>query len=291
MTRLDAYRALMRTDKPIGTWLLAWPTFWALLIAANGDPSIRLVVIFAVGVFLMRSAGCVINDLADRNIDGHVDRTKNRPLATGQVTTFEATLLFISLILLAFLLVLTLNKLTIMLAVIALAVAVLYPFTKRWTHGPQFVLGIAFSMPVPMAFAAATDSLPLICWVLFVANLAWTVAYDTEYAMVDRADDLTLGVKSTAVIAGKYDILFIISFQIVTLLLLGWVGSCIQASFFYWLSLAAMAALFIWQWWLLRHREPQQCFTAFQHNHYAGMVIALGLALHYWLPIPFGVSV
>lgn len=291
MTRFEAYRALMRTDKPIGTWLLAWPTFWALLIAANGDPSIRLVVIFAAGVFLMRSAGCVINDFADRHIDGHVSRTKNRPLATGKVTATEAILLFFVLVTLAFLLVLTLNRLTLILSFVALGVAVLYPFTKRWTHGPQFVLGVAFSMAIPMAFAAATNSLPFICWVLFAANIAWTVAYDTEYAMVDRADDLAAGIKSTAVITGRFDVLFIAGFQLIAVALLAWVGHFINATIFYWVGLAAMAVMFIWQWLLIRKRDPKQCFIAFQQNHYAGMVFAIGLALHYWLPMPFGASV
>jgi len=291
MTKFEAYRALMRTDKPIGTWLLAWPTFWALLIAANGDPSIRLVVIFAAGVFLMRSAGCVINDFADRHIDGYVSRTKGRPLTTGAVSATEAILLFVGLVVLAFLLVLTLNKLTIILSFVALAIAILYPFTKRWTHGPQFVLGVAFSMAIPMAFAAATNTLPLVCWVLFVANIAWTVAYDTEYAMVDRPDDLAAGIKSTAVITGRFDIFFIAAFQLLTLTLLGWIGYIISATIFYWVGLVIMAGMFIWQWALIRKREPKQCFVAFQQNHYAGMAFAIGLALHYWLPIPLGASV
>ncbi|RUO42717.1 4-hydroxybenzoate octaprenyltransferase [Aliidiomarina taiwanensis] len=291
MTRFAAYRALMRTDKPIGTWLLAWPTFWALLIAGNGDPSVRLVVIFAVGVFLMRSAGCVINDFADRKVDGHVSRTKERPLATGKVTSTEALVLFFALIALAFLLVLMLNQLTLVLSFVAVAVAILYPFTKRWTHGPQFVLGFAFSMAIPMAFAATSQSLPLVCWLLFAANLAWTVAYDTEYAMVDREDDLAIGIKSTAVLTGRFDVLFIAGFQVVAVALLAWVGRLIDATPFYWAGLIVMAGMFVWQWQLIRKREPSKCFVAFQQNHYAGMVFAFGLALHYWLPIPFGASV
>lgn len=291
MNRLDAYRALMRMDKPIGTWLLAWPTFWALLVAANGDPSIRLVVIFALGVFLMRSAGCVINDFADRHIDGKVRRTKNRPLATGAVTATEALLLFLVLITLAFMLVLTLNTLTIILAFIAAGLAVLYPFTKRWTHGPQFILGAAFSMAIPMAFAAATGSLPFIAWLLFAANLAWTVAYDTEYAMVDREDDLAAGIKSTAVLTGRWDIPFIAVLQLATLGLLTWVGFRIDGTPFFWIGLLVMAGLFVWQLILIREREPDACFLAFRQNHYAGMAFAFGLALHYWLPVPLGVSV
>lgn len=291
MNRLDAYRALMRMDKPIGTWLLAWPTFWALLIAANGDPSVRLVVIFAAGVFLMRSAGCVINDFADRHIDGQVERTQDRPLAKKAVSSFEALVLFAILIFLALLLVLTLNKLTIILAFIAAALAILYPFTKRWTHGPQFILGAAFSMAIPMAFAAATNSLPLICWVLFVANLFWTVAYDTEYAMVDREDDLKAGIKSTAVLTGKWDIPFIALLQILAVCLLTYVGYMMQATYAYWGGLAGMLVLFVWQLILIRNRDTDACFLAFRQNHYAGMIFAIGLALHYWLPIPFGASV
>ncbi|MCC5855210.1 MAG: 4-hydroxybenzoate octaprenyltransferase [Idiomarina sp.] len=290
MNRLDAYRALMRVDKPIGIWLLAWPTFWALLIAAHGDPSIRLVVIFAAGVFLMRSAGCVINDFADRNIDAHVRRTRERPLAAGHVTSAEALVLFAVLIFLAFLLVLTLNPLTILLACIAAGLAILYPFAKRFTHGPQFVLGAAFSMAIPMAFAAATNSLPWVCWVLFVANIMWTVAYDTEYAMVDRADDAKIGVKSTALWFGRYDVTLIALLQLVTVLLLAYLGWLIEGTVFYWLGLAGMTALFAWQIILIRNRDEDACFLAFRQNHYAGMIFAIGLALHYWLPAPFGVS-
>ncbi|TRW49010.1 4-hydroxybenzoate octaprenyltransferase [Aliidiomarina halalkaliphila] len=288
MTRFDHYRALMRMDKPIGTWLLAWPTFWALLIAGNGDPSVRLVAIFAVGVFLMRSAGCVINDYADRKLDGHVERTRNRPLATGAVTPTEALILFAVLVILAFMLVLTLNTLTILLSFVAAGLAIAYPFTKRFTHLPQFVLGAAFSMAIPMAFAAESNSLPLICWILFAANVLWTVAYDTEYAMVDRADDLRVGIKSTAILFGQYDILVIGALQAATIFLLGIVGWMIDATWIFWLALITMALFFIWQLWLIRDRSPQECFLAFRQNHYAGMLIAIGLALHYWLPIPFG---
>ncbi|RUO35647.1 4-hydroxybenzoate octaprenyltransferase [Aliidiomarina sanyensis] len=288
MTRFDHYRALMRMDKPIGTWLLAWPTFWALLIAGNGDPSVRLVAIFAAGVFLMRSAGCVINDFADRKLDGHVARTKDRPLASGKVTSSEALILFAVLIILAFMLVLTLNTLTILLSFVAAALAIAYPFSKRVTHLPQFVLGAAFSMAIPMAFAAQTNSLPLICWILFVANVLWTVAYDTEYAMVDRADDLKAGIKSTAILFGQYDILVVGGLQAATIFLLGVVGWMIDATWLFWLALITMAAFFVWQLWLIRDREPSACFLAFRQNHYAGMIVCIGLALHYWLPIPFG---
>lgn len=284
MTRYDHYRALMRMDKPIGTWLLAWPTFWALLIAGGGDPSVRLVAIFAAGVFLMRSAGCVINDFADRHFDGQVERTKDRPLATGAVTAAEALALFAVLVLLAFALVLTLNPLTIALSFVAVALAIAYPFTKRFTHLPQFVLGAAFSMAIPMAFAAEANTLPLVCWLLFVANTLWTVAYDTQYAMVDRDDDVKTGIKSTAVLFGRYDVLMIALLQAGTLALLASVGWLINGRLVFWLALAIMAGFFLWQLWHIRHRERAACFRAFRQNHYAGMVVAIGLALHFWLP-------
>lgn len=290
MTRFDHYRALMRMDKPIGIWLLAWPTFWALLIAGAGDPSVRLVAVFAAGVFLMRSAGCVINDFADRNYDGHVERTRNRPLATGAVTATEALILFAILVILAFMLVLTLNTLTILLSFVAVALAIAYPFTKRITHLPQFVLGAAFSMAIPMAFAAESNQLPLVCWVLFVANTLWTVAYDTQYAMVDRDDDLRTGIKSTAVLFGKYDLAIIGLLQAATILLLALVGWLIQATFLFWVALIVMAGFFAWQLWHIRDRDRDACFRAFRQNHYAGMVIAIGLALHFWLPMPFGIA-
>ncbi|MCH8492912.1 MAG: 4-hydroxybenzoate octaprenyltransferase [Idiomarina sp.] len=290
MTRFDHYRALMRMDKPIGTWLLAWPTFWALLIAGAGDPSVRLVAVFAAGVFLMRSAGCVINDFADRHYDGHVERTRNRPLATGAVTATEALILFAILVILAFMLVLTLNTLTILLSFVAVALAIAYPFTKRITHLPQFVLGAAFSMAIPMAFAAESNQLPFVCWVLFVANTLWTVAYDTQYAMVDRDDDLRTGIKSTAVLFGKYDLAIIGLLQAATILLLALVGWLIQATFLFWVALIVMAGFFAWQLWHIRDRDRDACFRAFRQNHYAGMVIAIGLALHFWLPMPFGIA-
>ncbi|MFU8785104.1 4-hydroxybenzoate octaprenyltransferase [Aliidiomarina sp.] len=290
MTRFDHYRALMRMDKPIGTWLLAWPTFWALLIAGAGDPSVRLVAVFAAGVFLMRSAGCVINDFADRHYDGHVERTRNRPLATGAVTATEALILFAILVILAFMLVLTLNTLTILLSFVAVALAIAYPFTKRITHLPQFVLGAAFSMAIPMAFAAESNQLPFVCWVLFVANTLWTVAYDTQYAMVDRDDDLRTGIKSTAVLFGKYDLAIIGLLQGATILLLALVGWLIQATFLFWVALIVMAGFFAWQLWHIRYRDRDACFRAFRQNHYAGMMIAIGLALHFWLPMPFGIA-
>ncbi|MCL5255209.1 MAG: 4-hydroxybenzoate octaprenyltransferase [Gammaproteobacteria bacterium] len=290
MSRYDAYRALMRMDKPIGTWLLLWPTFWALLIAGSGDPSVRLVAVFAAGVFLMRSAGCVINDFADRKLDGHVSRTLDRPLATGAVTAAEALVLFFVLVSLAFILVLTLNTLTILLSFVAVALAIIYPFAKRFTHLPQVFLGAAFSMAIPMAFAAQAWSLPLVCWLLFAANLAWTVAYDTEYAMVDREDDLRVGIKSTAILFGKYDVALIGLLQLATLGLLALVGWLINGALVYWLALLAAAGLFGWQLFMIRHRQTDASFRAFRQNHYVGMIITIGIALHYWLPAPLGLA-
>lgn len=284
MSRLRHYRALMRLDRPIGTWLLAWPTFWALLVAGAGDPSIRLVAIFAAGVFLMRAAGCVINDFADRHLDGQVSRTRERPLATGQVSSAEALLLFGGLVLLAFLLVLTLNMLTIALSVVALALAAFYPFAKRFTHLPQLFLGAAFSMPIPMAFAAIEYHVPLIAWVLFAVNFVWTVAYDTEYAMADRPDDLRVGIKSTAILFGKYDLAAIAGLQVLTVLLLALAGWMFSAAPYYWIALVIAAAMFVWQLWMISGREPDQCMRAFRQNHYVGMVITIGIALHFWLP-------
>lgn len=284
MSRLRHYRALMRMDKPIGTWLLAWPTFWALLVAGAGDPSIRIVAIFAAGVFLMRSAGCVINDFADRKVDSHVRRTHDRPLASGKVTSAEALMLFAGLVLLAFLLVLTLNWLTVGLSVIALALAAFYPFAKRFTHMPQLVLGAAFSMAIPMAFAAIEYRVPPIAWVLFCANVAWTIAYDTQYAIADREDDLKIGIKSTAILFGRYDLLAIAGLQVLTLILLSFAGWMISAAPYYWICLLIAALMFIWQGWKSSGREADECLVAFRQNHYVGMVIAIGFALHFWLP-------
>lgn len=284
MSRLYHYHKLMRMDKPVGTWLLAWPTFWALLVAGAGDPSLRLVAIFAAGVFLMRSAGCVINDFADRNIDGKVKRTQDRPLATGAVTSAEALLLFGGLVLLAFLLVLTLNTLTIGLSVIAVILAGFYPFAKRFTYLPQLFLGAAFSMAIPMAFAAVEGRLPLIAWVLFAANLLWTVAYDTQYAMADREDDLRAGIKSSAILFARFDILAIALLQLLTLSLLALAGWMLHAAPYYWIALAVAAAMFAWQLWMISGRQADQCLRAFKQNHYVGMTVAVGLALHFWLP-------
>ncbi|MBV7298682.1 4-hydroxybenzoate octaprenyltransferase [Enterovibrio paralichthyis] len=274
-----AFWQLTRMDRPIGSLLLLWPTLWALFLAADGWPSLNVLVVFVLGVVMMRAAGCVINDFADRNFDGHVKRTKARPLPSGLVTAKEALALFGLLILGAFLLVLTLDPLTIKLSVVAVLLASVYPFMKRYTHMPQLVLGMAFSWAIPMAYAAQSGELPPVAWMLFLANVAWTVAYDTLYAMVDRDDDLKIGIKSSAILFGRYDKIAVGLLQLVTLLLLTLVGYLSQlATVYYWFLLAA-SALFVYQQWLARQRERDACFKAFLNNNYVGMLIFIGFAL------------
>lgn len=274
-----AYTQLMRLDKPIGTLLLLWPTLWALFSAQGGIPDWNILLIFVLGVVLMRSAGCVINDYADRHIDGSVKRTAQRPLATGRVTEKEAKILFASLIAAAFFLVLNLNTYTIGLSFIAVLLAMIYPFMKRYTHLPQFVLGIAFGWSIPMAFGAVQQALPLECWLLFFANLAWTVAYDTQYAMVDRDDDLRIGVKSTAILFAQFDNKIIALLQSITLILLTIFGKVSQFPTIYYVALALSATLFIYQCKLTRKRERDACFRAFLNNHYVGMGIFFAIFL------------
>lgn len=274
-----AYAQLMRLDKPIGTLLLLWPTLWALFTAQHGFPPISILVIFVLGVVLMRSAGCVINDYADRHIDGSVKRTANRPLATGRVSEKEAKILFFSLIITAFFLVLNLNAYTIVLSVIAVLLATVYPFMKRYTHLPQFVLGMAFGWSIPMAFGAIQEALPLECWLLFFANLAWTVAYDTQYAMVDRDDDLRIGVKSTAILFAQFDNKIIALLQFITLILLAFFGNLKAFGTIYYITLALTATLFIYQCKMTRSRDRDACFKAFLNNHYVGMGIFFAIFL------------
>ncbi|WP_100644083.1 4-hydroxybenzoate octaprenyltransferase [Alteromonas facilis] len=280
--QLHAYWQLMRADKPIGIYLLLWPTFWSVLIAAEGFPSWQIVTIFTLGVILMRSAGCVINDIADRKVDGSVKRTAQRPLASGRVTLREAQILFLLLIVLSFVLVLFLNTSTILLSFIGLLLASAYPFMKRYTHLPQVVLGAAFSWSIPMAAMAILEHLPLWVWGLYLANLLWTVAYDTEYAMVDRDDDILIGVKSTAILFGLYDRAIIAMLQVLTLAILCWVGISLSMTWPFYLSLVLAAGLFVHQQVMIRHRQRDPCFHAFLQNHWVGMVIGLGVALHYW---------
>ncbi|KAB7664213.1 4-hydroxybenzoate octaprenyltransferase [Plesiomonas shigelloides] len=281
--KLSAYWRLMRMDRPIGTLLLLWPTLWALWLAAQGQPNWPVLLVFVLGVVVMRAAGCVINDYADRHFDGHVKRTANRPLPSGDVRPSEARWLFVALVALAFVLVLTLNSLTIVLSLVALALAAVYPFMKRFTHLPQLVLGVAFGWSIPMAFAAQMNLLPLSCWLLLLANICWTVAYDTQYAMVDRDDDLRIGIKSTAILFGRFDKLIIGLLQLVTLLLLVLVGVLSQLGSLYYWSLLACAALFVYQQQLLKERERDACFQAFLNNNYVGMVLFCGIASSYLL--------
>lgn len=266
-----AYAQLVRFDKPIGTLLLLHPTLWALFIAADGMPPLSILLIFTLGVIVMRAAGCVINDYADREIDKHVKRTSQRPLATGRVTITEAKIIFVILLLFAFMLNLMLNRYTFLLSFVAVFLAVIYPFMKRFTHLPQVVLGVAFGWSIPMAFGAVSEALPLECWLLFFANLAWTVAYDTQYAMVDRDDDLRIGVKSTAILFAQYDNKIIALLQLITLILLTLVGIVQEYNIGYFIVLALSATLFIYQCWLTRKRERSDCFNAFLNNHYVGL--------------------
>lgn len=280
VSKWQAYSRLMRIDKPIGTLLLMWPTLWALWLAGMAVPPLPVLIVFVLGVIVMRAAGCVINDYADRKVDGHVKRTAGRPLASGAVSEKEAKLLFAALGLLAFMLVLTMNRMTILLSFGGLALAWVYPFMKRYTHLPQVVLGAAFGWAIPMGWAAVSESLPLVCWLVFFANICWTVAYDTQYAMVDRDDDLKIGVKSTAILFGRFDKLIIGLLQLATLGLMALVGSMLNLNrAFYW-SLLAAGALFVYQQSLIARRERDACFQAFLNNNYVGLVLFAGVLLN-----------
>ncbi|MCB1700281.1 MAG: 4-hydroxybenzoate octaprenyltransferase [Pseudomonadales bacterium] len=281
ISKSSAVLQLIRFDKPIGTLLLLWPTLWALWIAAGGVPDYDLLAIFVAGTFLTRSAGCIINDFADRRVDGAVKRTSGRPLVTGAISEREALSLFIVLMLLAFTLVLLTNTLTIELSVVAVLLASTYPFMKRYTHLPQIVLGLAFSWGIPMAFAAQRSELPTALWLIFLGNLWWIVAYDTMYAMVDRDDDIRAGVKSTAILFGSHDRLAIATLQALCLLCLYLAGQAFALGPWFYLSLAAAAALFCYHQYLIRNREREACFRAFLHNNWVGMAIFVGIVLHY----------
>ena len=275
--KLPHYARLMRIDKPIGTLLLLWPTLWALWIAAEGWPPLHILAIFIVGTFLMRSAGCVINDYADRDFDGHVERTRNRPLATGAVSPGEALALAAGLSAAAFVLVLPLNTLTILLSVPALLLAGSYPFTKRFFAIPQAYLGIAFGFGIPMAFAAVTGTVPATGWLMLLANIFWAVAYDTEYAMVDRPDDLKIGIKTSAITFGRFDVLAVMLCYAAALGLLAVVGAMTGAGAAYYLGLAAAAGIAGYHYTLIRARERADCFKAFRHNNWLGAVVFAGI--------------
>lgn len=276
---IKKYLILMRFHKPVGTLLLLWPTLWALWLAAHGMPSLKILFVFVMGVILMRAAGCVVNDFADRHIDGYVKRTAQRPLPMGLVTPKEAVVLFFLLSTSAFLLVLLTNRLTIELSFVALALAIIYPFMKRYTHWPQLILGLAFSWGIPMAFAAVTGSVPIKAWILFAAATLWTVAYDTEYAVVDYEDDLKIGIKSTAVLFGPHCIWIISLIQMIVIGLLILIGYSGHFTAVYFLGVALAAVLAIYQQRLIRYREPTQCFNAFLNNNWFGLAIFLGILL------------
>ena len=276
-TKWQAIKSITRMDKPIGTYLLLWPTYWALWIAQDGIPSLHLLVVFTLGVFIMRSAGCVINDFADRKVDGKVKRTQHRPLVTGAITSTEALTLFFFLLLNALILVLTLQPYTIVLSTVAVFLATIYPFSKRFTQLPQVFLGAAFSWGMIMAFAESLGEIPNVAWMLFAANLTWTVAYDTMYAMVDRDDDLKIGVKSTAILFGVFDKRIILVLQLITLFLLYMVGDILAFGWPYHLSLIGCIGLFSYQQLLISDRNRDKCFRAFLHNHYVGLVMFVGI--------------
>lgn len=279
--RLEQYEKLMRLDKPIGILLLLWPTLWGMWFASAGNPVWLIVWIFMLGTVLMRSAGCVINDYADREFDPHVARTKDRPLAAGRISGKEALLLAAVLSILAFLLILPLNKLVMLLSIPALLLAASYPYTKRFLAIPQAYLGIAFGFGIPMAYAAVQGVVPMQAWLLLLANVFWAVAYDTEYAMVDKADDLKIGIKTSAITFGRFDVFAVMLCYAVALGLLAWVGWQDQRGLAYFAGLVVAAGIALYHYGLIRGREPEKCFRAFLHNHWLGAAIFTGLMLDY----------
>jgi 4-hydroxybenzoate polyprenyltransferase len=281
VAQLRNYGKLMRVDKPIGFWLLLWPTLWALWLAGEGHPDQGLFAVFIIGVFIMRSAGCVLNDYVDRKIDPYVERTRTRPIASGAVAPMEALVLFAALSLIAIGLATMLNRPARMLAIVAAGLTVAYPFIKRFVSIPQFVLGAAFGWAVPMAFAAQTGSTPELAWLVFGVAVIWAVIYDTFYAMVDREDDKKLGVKSTAILFGEVDLFVIAGLQLLMLAALIFVGLRAELAFWYFFSVAGAAGLMAYHLWLARDRQPGGCFNAFLNNHYIGLVVFIGIVLHY----------
>ncbi|MEE9492759.1 MAG: 4-hydroxybenzoate octaprenyltransferase [Gammaproteobacteria bacterium] len=279
--KLLNYFYLMRLHKPIGILLLLWPMLWALWIASEGSPDVKVLLVFVAGVVLMRSAGCVINDYADRHIDPHIRRTRHRPIASGEIRPRSALILFALLCLLAFALVLTLNQLTILLSFGGALLAALYPFMKRYTHLPQVFLGAAFGWAVPMTFAAQTGEIPKIAWLIFVATVLWAVVYDTMYAMADREEDLKIGVKSTAILFGQSDLFVISLVQVLLIVSLAFVGHTAGFQSYYYLSLLLASGLFVYQQFLIRDREPAFCLQAFLNNNWFGLIVFTGIVLEY----------
>ena len=285
--RLDAYERLIRLDKPIGTLLLLWPTLWAVWLASNGRPAAYILIVFVVGTLLMRSAGCAINDFADRNFDPHVGRTRSRPLAAREIAPAEALAVGALLALLAFGLVLFLNRFAILLSLLGLAVAASYPFTKRFFALPQAYLGIAFGFGIPMAYAAVQNRLPPECWVLLAANVFWAVAYDTEYAMVDRNDDVKLGIRTSALTLGRFDVAAVMACYVAMVLLLVWIGLERRLGLPYYAGLAVAWAMMGYHYFLIRGRSREGCFKAFRHNNWVGAAIFAGIAFSYPMVLPW----
>ncbi|MGH8738365.1 MAG: 4-hydroxybenzoate octaprenyltransferase [Burkholderiales bacterium] len=285
--RLDAYERLIRLDKPIGTLLLLWPTLWAVWLASNGRPEPDVLIIFVLGTLLMRSAGCAINDFADRNFDPHVERTRGRPLAAREISPAEALAVGAVLALLAFCLVLFLNRFAILLALLGLAVATSYPFSKRFFPLPQAYLGLAFGFGIPMAYAAVQDRLPAECWALLAANVFWAVAYDTEYAMVDREDDVKIGIRSSALTLGRFDVVAVMACYAAMLALLLGIGTARQLGWPYFAGLAVAWAMIGYHYFLIRNRARAGCFKAFRHNNWVGAAIFAGIALSYPIVSPW----
>jgi len=275
------YLALIRIDKPIGIFLLLWPTLWALWLSSEGMPDLSILFIFVIGVVLMRSAGCIVNDIADRKVDGLVERTKNRPLVTGRIKLSEALSLFVLLLCIAFVLVLFCNSLTISLAFIGAILAAVYPFLKRFTSLPQFGLGMAFAWAVPMAFAATSGRVAPVAWLVYAAAMLWPVIYDTMYAMADRADDIKVGIRSTAILFGHNVAVILGLMQVCFILLMLGIAKMFQLAWPFYLSLCIVAGLFVYHQYLIKDADPKACFKAFMHNNWVGLVIFLGIALSY----------
>ena len=282
--RLDAYERLLRLDKPIGTLLLLWPTLWAVWLAARGQPGIELVAIFGVGTLLMRSAGCALNDFADRNFDGHVARTRDRPLAAGEIRPAEALVLAALLAATAFGLVLMLNRFALLLSFAGLAIAASYPYAKRFFALPQLYLGVAFGFGIPMAYAAVWEMLPRECWLLLAANIFYAFAYDTEYAMVDRDDDARIGIRTSALTLGRYDVAAVMASYAAMLALLAAVGLLVRLRWPYYAGLAVAAGMMLYHYFLIRDRSREGCFKAFRHNNWVGAAVFAGIVAHYSLP-------
>jgi 4-hydroxybenzoate polyprenyltransferase len=281
LTQLTNYAQLMRLDKPIGTWLLGWPALWALWLAGKGHPDDGVFIVFVLGIIIMRSAGCVLNDFADRKIDPYVERTRTRPIASGVVAPMEALTLFVALALMAIGLAAMLNRQAQLLAIIAAGLTVVYPFIKRFLSIPQFVLGAAFGCAVPMAFAAQTGQTAQLAWLVFVTALVWAVIYDTFYAMADRDEDMRIGVKSTAILFGDADLFVVGGLQLLMLVALVFIGHMAELGGWYYAAVVVSAALMAYHQWLARDRQPANCFNAFLHNQYIGMTVFIGIVLHY----------